>query len=70
MTAQKQRRQKKRMTTTTNQIKIKIFGNLYAVKATAQKIETLYPEYTESPVMLNDDGVNFRIYITVPVEEA
>ena len=54
---------------TANQVKIKIFGELSAVKAEARKIESMHSIFIESQFMENDDGNGYRVYITVPVED-
>ncbi len=56
------------MNTTMNQVRIKIFGELAAVKATVQKIETLYPVFIEGQINLNDQDNGVHVFLTVPVE--
>ena len=51
-----------------NQVKIKIFGELTAIKAEAAKIKNLHSVYIESEYMPNDDGLEYRVYLTVPIE--
>lgn len=52
---------------TQNRITIKIIGTPQSVKETAQKIETLFPFYIESPVRDNSDGDGVHLYINIPV---
>ena len=51
-----------------NQVTIKIFGELTAIKAEATKIKNLHSIYLESEYMQNDDGETSRVYINVPAE--
>jgi hypothetical protein len=49
-----------------NRTTIKILGSAESVKATAAKIETLYPLYVESPIKQNDNGEGCHLFITLP----
>lgn len=51
-----------------NQVVIKVFGELSAVKATAQKIESLYPVYIEGKINQNDQDSGVHVFLTLPVE--
>ena len=57
------------MTTNQNQVKIKVFGPLSAIKNEVSKIKTIYPLASESSCMLNNDQATFRIYLTLPLEK-
>ena len=52
-----------------NQVVIKVFGELPQVKATVQKIETLYPIFIEGKINVNDRDNGVHVFLTVPVEE-
>lgn len=47
---------------------IKILGSLESIKETAQKIETLFPIYIESPVKVNENSDGFHLFITLPAQ--
>jgi len=51
-----------------NQVVIKVFGELQSVKATVQKIESLYPIYIEGKIQFNDQDSGVHLFLTVPVE--
>jgi hypothetical protein len=54
------------MNNTKNQTTIiKIFGELSAIETITAKLKTTLDISRISPVMLNDDNVNFRVYLTV-----
>ena len=57
------------MTTNQNQLKIKVFGPLSAIKAEATKIKTLHPIHIESEYMPNDNGNGYHVFLTVPIEQ-
>jgi hypothetical protein len=55
--------------TTNNRTTIKILGSIESVKATAKKIETLFPVYIEGPIRLNDNSEGVHLFITLPAVE-
>jgi hypothetical protein len=52
-----------------NRTTIKILGSVASVKATATKIESLFPLYIEGSIRLNDNSDGVHIIITVPAVE-
>jgi hypothetical protein len=49
-------------------ITLKILGSIENVKATAQKIETLFPVYIEGKIRPNDNSDGVHLFITLPAE--